>query len=124
MEGGWNSVCEDARISGCARNTESARNKFLDAPEIALNAQHMLCAVSKRDKHASVGGVGALPDAAGDAPGVAHHELEVLVFVDRSTDILASGQGGVRGKGGGGEVVGRRRRGGGDAAEMRWGGAL
>ena len=50
--------------------------------EVVLDLLHGLRAVGVADQHTSAGGVGAPALAAADVPGVADHQLEVVIVVD------------------------------------------
>src|SRR6056300_546891 len=57
--------------------------------EVLAASQHLhaLVALSIGDKVSGDGGVGRLALTASNVPGVAHHELEVVILVNGSTDI-------------------------------------
>ena len=56
--------------------------------KIILDLFHGLAAVGMRHEHARVGRVRTPALATGDVPGVADHELEVIVVVDRCRNIV------------------------------------
>jgi len=51
-------------------------------PKIVLDLLHVLAAVLASHQHSPVGGVGCCSFAATDVPGIANHQLEIVLVVD------------------------------------------
>lgn len=58
----------------------------LDA-QVVLDFLHRLATISVGDQHATARGVGTPTLTTGDVPGIADHQLEVVIIVDRCRDV-------------------------------------
>ena len=68
-------------------SNDGFRVRFVQA-QVFINTNYLTAPIYVDNQHTQIRGICRLTLSTTDVPGIAHHQLEVILVVDRSRDVL------------------------------------